>query len=137
MPAKLRRWLLEAVTDSALDIQRRVERDKLTGQVLHVRTGTLRRSISMKVESSGTKVLGIVGTNVGYGAAWEFGFNRKVGAGARGGKVTASQLAKHPPGTKYMAPRSFLGSALTDALPSVRDRIQEAIREGLSKEIGR
>lgn len=50
-----------------------VKQSKLTGQVLKVQTGTLRRSITGKVISEGTNTYGKVGTNVKYGVFWERG----------------------------------------------------------------
>jgi len=50
-----------------------VKRQKLTGQVLRVRTGRLRNSITSKVEVKGNEVIGRVGTNVEYGRIWELG----------------------------------------------------------------
>lgn len=52
-----------------------------------------------------------------YAAAWEFGFNRKVGAGANGGprtlfgKARERYFLKHPPGTKDFAARPFVHPA--------------------------
>lgn len=51
---------------------------KLSGEVLNVRTGRLRRSITKRIEASGGSVSGIVGTNVSYAAAHEFGFDGTV-----------------------------------------------------------
>ena len=53
-----------------------VKTNKLTGEVLHVKTGRLRRSITAKVTEGGTLISGVVGTNVEYAAAHEFGVNQ-------------------------------------------------------------
>jgi hypothetical protein len=79
-------------------------------------------------------VTGIVGTNVDYGAAWEYGFDLRVGAGARGGPRTLlgaardAYFAKHPPGVRHVAERSFLRSALREFMPEFRAEMQEAVR---------
>jgi phage gpG-like protein len=57
-----------------IDLQRRVKEKKLSGQVLNVRSGRLRRSINQRVRVLGDSIRGTVGTNVNYGAAWERGF---------------------------------------------------------------
>jgi phage gpG-like protein len=57
----------------AITMQGRIITEKLSGQVLHVRTGTLRRSITYKVTRDASKVEAIVGTNVKYGALHEYG----------------------------------------------------------------
>jgi phage gpG-like protein len=58
-----------------LRLQRKIKEEKLSGQVLQTRTGTLRRSISSMVEQGpGPMVItGIVGTNKIYAAAHEYG----------------------------------------------------------------
>jgi hypothetical protein len=48
----------------AIKVQGAVKGSKLTGQVLHVRTGTLRRSINQKLFETDTGVYAQVGTNV-------------------------------------------------------------------------
>ena len=50
-----------------------VKSNKLSGDVLHVQTGRLRRSITSRVEEQGSLISGVVGTNVVYAAAHEFG----------------------------------------------------------------
>ena len=141
----LRLALTKAVMGQAVKLQALVIVHKLTGQVLHVRTGTLRRSINMKVENTSASVTGAVGTNIHYGAMWEFGFTRTVGAGARGGpqslisKVkanftagTAHALAhyysQHPPGVKTYAARSFLRTALAERTPAIREALTTAVK---------
>lgn len=139
MPDRVRSALKRAVTEQAVKLQAHVIVNKLTGQVLHVRTGTLRRSINMRVEVEPTKVLGSVGTNVHYGAAWEFGFDRKVGAGARGGPISlldkpvqlAAYFDTHPPGIKHEGARSFLRSSLADRAPDIRKALRDAVTGSL------
>ena len=63
----------DGIGRAVLRVQRRVK-EKLSGEVLNVRTGRLRRSIVERVESSGSVVTGIVGTNVEYAAPHEYGF---------------------------------------------------------------
>lgn len=102
----------------------RVKANKLSGQALNVRTGRLRRSITQRVEASAEEISGIVGTNVEYAAAHEYGFK---------GVVTIKQhlrLVKQAFGRPLKFPvwstvsthsknanipeRSFLRSALAD-----------------------
>src|SRR5262245_20908179 len=63
-------------------IQAYVKGGKLTGQVLHVRTGALRRSIGGQVEDVGGEVVGRVGIFGGptepYGRAHEYGVSKTV-----------------------------------------------------------
>lgn len=135
----VRQDLETAVKLLSLKLSAKVKEEKLTDNVLRVRTGRLRRSITQKVEADGARVYGIVGTNVSYGAAWEFGFSRKVGAGSRGGprtllgKARESYFARHTPGVKHVAARSFLRSALEEMREEITASMDKAIRESASK----
>lgn len=107
-----------------------VKRSYLRGprpQNLGVVTGRLLSSITRgnvdsrsRFESLPTQANYYVGTNVAYGALWENGFTRRVGAGARGGPRTLSgnalarYIAAHPPGEKTIGARPFLKPALRD-----------------------
>jgi phage gpG-like protein len=70
-----------AVTDAAvnavkrltLELQAYVQSDKLSGQVLHVRTGNLRNSINSQFGYEGGQFTGRVGTGIQYAAIHEFG----------------------------------------------------------------
>ena len=139
LPSGVKKSLEKAITSLSIGLQRQVVRDKLSGGVLGVKTGTLRRSIDQVVTVDDTSVIGKVSTNVKYGKAWEYGFTRRVGAGARGGPRSLSGAAlsryfeKHPPGSKDYPARSFLRSALKDLEQSgkIRTTIEAAIREGI------
>lgn len=75
---RLNSRLLRVMQRLAIELQGNVKEDKLSGQVLHVRTGTLRRSINQRVESSGSQIVATVGTNVEYAAIHEYGFHGQV-----------------------------------------------------------
>jgi phage gpG-like protein len=70
----LRARLAETTLQLAIEAQRRVMETKLTGQVLHVKTGRLRRSINVQAISESDTVGASTGTNVIYGRFWELGF---------------------------------------------------------------
>lgn len=61
----------KSIGRSVLKLQREVMQNRLSGQVLNVRTGNLRRSIHHQVTSSDGLVVGEVNTNVRYGVAHE------------------------------------------------------------------
>src|SRR6516164_8972157 len=72
----------EAVSRLGYMLQRKVQVDKLTGQVLRVRTDRLRGSISPSSGESAsrfvftsTSAIAYVGTKVPYGVAWERGIS--------------------------------------------------------------
>ena len=128
-----------AVKVQGLELLRLVKQ-KLSDDVLHVRTGRLRRSINERSTDDGHTFTSTTGTNVRYGAYWERGFTRKVGAGARGGpKSIRSVLAMekyralHPPGVKHFPPRSFLRSSLADRKTEIRAGLTIAMKGGLGK----
>jgi len=136
-PEKLRRSIFIAVTKLSIEIQSSVKEDKLTGQVLHNVTGTLRRSIARKVTQTDTGVYAVIGTRLNYGIGWELGFDRKIGAGARGGPRTLLGLAreryimKHPPGVKHEPARPFLKPTLEEFAPKIKEDIRKAAIEAL------
>lgn len=65
----------QAMRMSTLFLQGRVQERKLSGQVLKVQTGRLRSSINTRVKKLGPlQVIGIIGTNVVYARAHEYGY---------------------------------------------------------------
>lgn len=126
--------LQRTVSSLAIELQRYVMQNKLSGQVLNVRTGRLRRTIFQRVNNQNYAVTGEVGTGVKYGIYWENGFTRKIGAGARGGPKGLSgnalerYISKHPPGTRDYGPRSFLRTSLDDKRQRILDRLTLAVR---------
>jgi phage gpG-like protein len=74
LPANLSERLFSAVTKWALKIEGEVKGSKLSGQALKVQSGTLRRSVTQKVNTDSSGVVAIVGTNVKYAAFHEYGF---------------------------------------------------------------
>lgn len=115
-------------------LQGKVKSNYLSGEPLKVQSGRLRRSVNVANTEDGNTFTSSVGTNVPYGAYWEKGFDRKVGAGARGGPKKAmtdlaamKYAAKHPPGTKHEDARPFLTPALADMKDEIRARLASAI----------
>lgn len=75
---RLKDELRAAISKLTLKLQREVVQNKLTGQALNVRTGTLRRSIGQRVSEEGASVVGLVSTNLSYAKAHEYGFTGSV-----------------------------------------------------------
>lgn len=136
----------ETVQKLGYALQARVQTQMLTGQVLRVRTGRLRSSIAQNAAdsrsrfvSTATSAIAYVGTNVSYGAAWEHGFSRKVGAGARGGprtisgKALDSYIRRHPPGMRQYAARPFLEPALFQMRAQIQNELGAALKRGMQK----
>jgi len=59
-------------------LEGRVKTRKLSGQVLKVRSGTLRRDIHSEVTTESNKVTGKTGTNMEYAGVHEYGFHDTV-----------------------------------------------------------
>ena len=149
-----------SITRSLLELVAEVKSNKLSGQVLRNRTGRLRRSIhSSGVKDSGSEISGVVGTNVEYAAAHEYGFtgtvtvkahmritkaSMKAAMGFKGLKKSERLTYARSSGAggatvkshsrKVNIPeRSFLRSALKEMAPGFIARLQADINEVLTK----
>ena len=100
----LRGNLEKATARAALKLLRHVKEDKLTGQTLQVRSGRLRRSISMRVEQNDTTTTGWVGTNVEYARRLEYGAQ---------GTETVRAFMRRAPGGKKNSPRTVAVRSFT------------------------
>jgi len=108
---------------------------KLSDNVLHVRTGRLRRSIHYTVSSADSRTTAIVGTDVNYAAIHEFGGRipaRTVYPKTRqalrfemGGKIIFAKRVNIPPVT--MPKRSFLQASLEQMLPEIRAELLSTV----------
>lgn len=108
---------------------------KLSDDVLHVRTGRLRRSVNEETTVSGSAVTSTVGTPVVYGAAHERGFSgtvnvaeyeRRIPHPAKGSAAVALVRA-HAMRMKLPA-RSFLASSLSELRPQIESGLAEGMR---------
>lgn len=119
--------LKTAVQRLTLKLLARTKQQKLSGQVLNVRTGRLRRSINQRVESKGTRVDGYVGTNVEYARVHEFGFRGIVNIREhlRKTKRGAHKVSAHSRNVNIRE-RSFLRSALGEMKPTIQKELKAA-----------
>ena len=75
---KAKEYIRDSVNREGLNLLRMVKEEFLTGQALNVRTGTLRRSINLKVENpTEGEYSGAVGTNLVYAKIHELGGQTK------------------------------------------------------------
>jgi phage gpG-like protein len=115
---------------------RYVKEHKLSGQVLHVRTGTLRRKINYRVTQTAAAITGQVGVKLSYAAAHEYGLDveeqvrehlrtAKMAFGRPIAPVTFSVRAH----TRHMKlpERSFLRSSLREMTPEIQAMIRAAV----------
>lgn len=142
VPVNVRGQVRDAIGRLVLRLQRKVMQQKLTGQVLRVRTGTLRRSIDQVVIADGNAIAGVVSTNVKYGRLHEFGFQGEqvVKAHLRTIKqawgrpiaAKAVEVRAHARTVDYPA-RSFLRSSLREMRDEIRVDLDKAVAEGLKQ----
>lgn len=134
--------LEKSVQRLALQLLRHVKEDKLSGQVLRVRSGRLRRSANQRVEVAGAKVTGIVGTNVEYGRMHEYGFQgtETVRAHLRrikqawGRPIAEREVSVRSFSRKVNYPaKSFLRSALADMRPQIEAEMKKALDSAARK----
>ncbi len=133
MPNRLREELKAGIGRAALLVQVQSKEAKLSGQVLQVRTGRLRRSINVKTSETATAVSASVGTNVAYARVHEYGFQGTVSV--------REHLATSKLGNKFtvrghnrnvnVPEKSFLRSALADMAPQIRVEFEQAIQRAM------
>ena len=139
MQAQAMPKLQERIARIVIKLQTRVVANKLSGQVLKVRTGTLRRSIHNDVITTGSSVTGIVGTNLEYAAFHEYGFQgtQNVKEHLRTIKQAFGKPLKSPKKITVSAharqvnypEHSFLRSALSDMRQDILVDIHGGFKE--------
>ncbi len=134
MPGGIREGIVRAVTRLALATQRLVQQ-KLSGQVLHVRTGLLRSSINYRIQDTSVAVTATVGTNVKYARIHEYGGTihipeirpksaRALAFEINGQTIFAMSVRAHD---VRMPERSFLRSALREMRPQIKAELEAAV----------
>lgn len=118
-------------------------KSKLSGEVLRVRTGRLRRSIHYELDKGNNSVEATVGTNVEYARTHELGLTipahivqAKRGQALRfqmGGKIMYRKRVMIPP--VKMPRRSFLEASLRQMAPEIESSISKAVGDELRKQI--
>jgi hypothetical protein len=142
LPDAINSGLLRGITQLGIELQRRVQQDKLSGQVLRSRTGSLRSSIGLQVDQSDGAVTASVFTDSRYAGAEEYGFTGTVSV--RTSLRRIRQAFGRPIAEKTISVRaydrrmdlpehSFLRSALEDVRPAIRDGVQAALAEAVSQ----
>lgn len=140
MPGRLRDELRRKVTELTLKLEAKVKA-KLSGQVLNVVTGALRRSIFSTVTATDVSVVGKVASSgdVKYAAIHEFGgktpAHEIVATKAQalsfmmGGKQVFAKRVNHPGST--IPERSYLRSSLADMKQEIEDGLRDAVKQAV------
>ena len=142
MPTEVQRALRNKVTSQTLRLEAYIKVNKLSGQVLHVRSGDLRRSIKSKFEGSGDTIRGeVVSEDVKYAGIQEYGgitapheitpVKAKALAFMQEGKMAFYKRVHHP-GSK-IPERSYMRSALAELQASMTEELRVAVIEALRK----
>jgi len=133
VPDALRSRLRQSVQEACLKLTGHVKQDKLSGQVLKVQTGRLRRSINQRIEDTTDGINGFVGTNVQYARGHEYGFTGTIGVRetlrtSKNGKEFT--VRAHTENVR-LPERSFLRSALADQRDQIREQIAQDVKAAL------
>jgi phage gpG-like protein len=142
MPKKVHDSLLRRITRLAASLTHHVKADKLTNQVLHVRSGNLRTSIHQSITDAAAGIVAKVGTNVEYAAKHEYGFHGAEAVKAHLRTITQAfgrpisprevLVRAHTRQVTYPE-RSFLRSALADMSDKIKTEMKEGLSEGVRK----
>ena len=131
--------LLEAVTRLAIQLQRHVIKNKLSGSPLKVRTGTLRRSINEMVKQTGTETTASVGTNLEYARIHEYGGTIQIKQHQRrltmvfGHPVQERMISIRAHNATFPC-RSFLRSAMKDMEIQIKNGMTKALARAVKNE---
>lgn len=117
----------------AVDLTAHVKDRKLSGQVLKVQTGRLRRSVNFKVTESATGVEARVGTNVEYARIHEFGFKGTVNVKEHMRKGKQAYTVRAHTRRVNLPERSFLRSSMSDMRQDIDQRIARVVGQSIAK----
>jgi len=140
LPDAVGSGLARTIVRLAIDLQRRVQLDKLAGQMLIDRTGGLRSSIDLRIDRSAASLRATVFTRSPYARAQEYGFSGTVNVRASlrqireafGRPITEKTISVRAYSRRMnLAERSFLRSALADMTPEIRDEVEAAVRQAV------
>lgn len=143
MPDVIRQVLSSKLMELGERLKTHIQMDKLSGQVLNVVTGALRRSITrgpVEEIGEGLSVAIFSSGDVKYAGIHEFGgqtqphdiYPKSAEALAFmiGGQQIFAKVVHHP-GSK-MPERSFMRSSLEEMAPTIVEELQSALQEGMS-----
>ena len=142
LPVAINSALVRAITKLGIDLQRNVQQDELSGQMLAERSGSLKSSIDLRVDQNAAVVTATVFTNSAYAGAHEYGFAGTVNvraslrrvAEAFGRPISGKMINVRAHSRRMDLPeRSFLRSALEDMAPAIRDEVEISLCETVTE----
>jgi hypothetical protein len=131
--------LARAIATLGIELQSRIQGGELTSQTFAARSRSLGSSTSLQLDQSDDRIAATVSSDGGYAHAHGYG---AVGVGAKLRRITkafgrprARKAISLPSGHRRIdVPKpSFLSSALEDMDPAVRDEVEAALREALTR----
>ena len=142
LPDKLRKALRSKIHALTLNLEGHIKADKLSGQVLNVVTGRLRRSIFSKMDETETEIVGTVASSgdVKYAGRHEYGFSGVETVQAHNRTIKQAFGREISPKTVHVKQferhantpeRSFMRTALADQRDEIKAGIEKAIVEAL------
>lgn len=131
--ARLLADLKREITRIAIDVSAHIKDRKLSGQVLKVQTGRLRRSINHRITETGTGIEARVGTNVEYARVHEFGFRGTVNVKEHMRKAKTAYKVRAHTRRVNLPERSFLRSSLKDMRQDIDQRIARVVGQSIAK----
>lgn len=140
-PDAIASGIARAITQLAIALQRNVQEDELSGQILAARSGSLRSSINFRIDEGSAEISATIFSDSKYAHAHEYGFAAVVDARASLRRITeafgrpiSEKMINVPAYHRRMElpERSFLRSALEDMDPEIRDEIEAALRDALT-----
>jgi phage gpG-like protein len=133
--------IAQAITQLGIDLQRHIQDDELSGQMLAVRSGSLKSSIDLQIDQDSEGISATVYSDSKYAAAHEYGFAGTVDVKASLRRITAAfgrpisektinvRAYRH---RMELPERSFMRSALENMDPAIRDEVEAALLEALT-----
>lgn len=142
MPDVVKTKTRDIVQKLGFRLQAHVQATKLTGQVLKVQTGRLRNSITAgaldsrsRFEETGLQMVYYVGTNVSYGAVWEYGGKPMTivpkSAKALRFMINGSVVFAKRCNVPGRPARPFLAPALQELRPLIITEMEAALKDAM------
>lgn len=140
LPDAANAGVARAVAKLGIALKNNVQQNKLSGQVLKIRSGALKSSIDVAVNQSSGEITATVFSDLDYAAAQEYGFSGTVDVRASlrlikeafGRPIAAKAIAVGAHSRRMDLPeRSFLRSALGDMAPDIAAAVQDALHEAI------
>lgn len=140
-PDAMASGVARAITQLGIDLQRTIQEDELSGQILAVRSGALRSSIDLHIDEDSEEIAVTVFSDSQYASAHEYGFASTVNVRASLRRITEAfgrPISEKTVNVRAyrrrmeLPERSFLRSALEDMEPAIRDKVEAALSEALT-----